>query len=214
MKKRTWQEWVLLIFWGFVFGCIFGYIHESYLHFFKHGMFESRQGLLYGPFSQVYGLGAVFFIITISQLKDWKTILIAGTFLGGGFEWLCSFIQEKVFGSISWDYSNYFLNIGGRTSLFHAICWGFIGLAFVKLISPLLLTTVKYLQSKKGWILTIIVGIFLSIDIILSILAGIRYDERQKGIKANNVLRETLDNWYPDSYMYEVYPNMKYESSN
>lgn len=207
MKLKTWKDWALLLFWAFVFGSIFGYVHEMVLHFLKHGFWESRQGLLFGPFSQVYGLGAMFFVVTIAQLKDWKAILLTGTFLGGFFEWVCSFAQEKIFGTISWDYSDYFMNFGGRTSLFHAVCWGVIGLIFVKLIYPILFDAVKHLASKKGRILTIALASFLAVDIILTIIASIRQKQRQQGIEAQTVFGEMIDTCFPDSFMNWVYPN-------
>lgn len=207
MRKR--KEIFLLLFWTFVFGSVFGYVHEMLLHYFKHGFWESRQGLIYGPFSQVYGLGAMFFVLTIAQIKDWKKVFLAGTLLGGFFEWICSIIQQYVFGTISWDYSNYFLNINGRTSLFHAICWGIIGLFFVLIIYPLLLKTVSLFNNTYGWIFTISLTIFLIIDIFLSVLAGIRQDEREKGIMATTTVQKTIDTWYPDDRMNRIYPNRK-----
>ena len=57
-------------------------------------------------------------------------------FLGGGFEYLCSLFQEKVFGTVSWDYSHQMFNIGGRTSLKYMIIWGVLALIVVKVIYP------------------------------------------------------------------------------
>lgn len=207
MHKR--KEIFLLLFWTFVFGSIFGYLHEMILHYLKHGFWESRQGLIYGPFSQVYGLGAMFFVLTVARFKNPIKILLIGTFLGGFFEWICSIIQEYVFGTISWDYSKYFLNINGRTSLFHALCWGIIGLLFVKLAYPLLLKSVTFFDNKYGLVFTTGLAIFLIIDVILSVCAGIRQDERERGIKATTHVQRIMDDWYPDDWMNNIYPNRK-----
>lgn len=207
MHKR--KEIFLLLFWTFVFGSIFGYLHEMILHYIKHGFWESRQGLLYGPFSQVYGLGAMFFAITVARFKKSRTVFLVGALLGGFFEWFCSIIQEFLFGTVSWDYSRYFLNINGRTSLFHAICWGIIGLLFVKLAYPPLLKSVTFFNNKYGWILTIGLAIFLAINIILSICAGIRQDARERGKQATTTVERIIDDWYPDEQMNKIYPNRK-----
>lgn len=207
--KKKWIDLYYKLFWTFVFGSVFGYVYEMVLNFLKHGSWESRQGLLYGPFSQVYGLGAVIFLLVLSHFKNKKTIFLAGTILGGIAEFICSWVQEFVFGSLSWNYSKYFLNIDGRTSPFHMIAWGLIGLFFMLYIYPLLLQMVASLKNKKGAILTVSISIILLIDIMLSITAAIRQTEREKNIPADNIIRETMDRWYPDSFMEKVYPNKK-----
>jgi uncharacterized membrane protein len=93
------------------------------------------------------------------------------------------------------------MNFGGRTSLFHAVCWGVIGLIFVKLIYPILFDAVKHLASKKGRILTIALASFLAVDIILTIIASIRQKQRQQGIEAQTVFGEMIDTCFPDSFI-------------
>ena len=54
--------------------------------------------------------------------------------LGGITEYLCSYIQEKAFGTISWDYSYLLFNINGRTSLLHCTYWGIAGILYITYI--------------------------------------------------------------------------------
>ena len=206
MKKKA-LDIYYFFFWTFVFGSVFGYVYEMLLNFIKHGNWDSRQGLLYGPISQVYGLGMILFIIVLGKTKKvWKQFII-GFFVGGIAEFICSWVQEYVFGSISWDYSQYFLNIDGRTSPFHMIAWGLLGVLIVHFAWPLLSQMIEALKNKKGYILTFILSVFLFIDIALSITACIRQKEREQNIPADNIIRETMDKWYPDSFLYKVYPN-------
>ena len=58
--------------------------------------------------------------------------------LGGIVEYLCSYFQELLFGTISWDYSNLWFNINGRTSLLHCTYWGIGGVLFMKYVMPLI----------------------------------------------------------------------------
>ena len=76
---------------------------------------EIRQGLIYGPFIQVYGMGALAFYFLVKTEQDPKKLFFKGMIMGGVLEYLCSFFQEIFFGSVSWDYSNLFLNLNGRT---------------------------------------------------------------------------------------------------
>ncbi len=52
--------------------------------------------------------------------------------MGGTLEYLCSFFQEILFGTISWNYSDLFLNLNGRTSILYCFYWGIIAVVFLK----------------------------------------------------------------------------------
>ena len=47
------------LFWIFVAGCVFGLVVETVFHAIVYGGYESRAGLVWGPFSPIYGTGAV-----------------------------------------------------------------------------------------------------------------------------------------------------------
>ena len=79
--------------------------------------------------------------------------------MGGVTEYLCSFIQEKAFGTISWDYSHLLFNINGRTSLLHCTYWGIAGILYVTYIDPLLEKIKQKTNDKSLKITTIIFSI-------------------------------------------------------
>jgi len=54
-KKKIVNE-ITVIFWLFVIGSIVGYIYEMIVVLVQKGYFESRQGLIYGPFTPIYGI--------------------------------------------------------------------------------------------------------------------------------------------------------------
>ena len=66
MKDNKLIKEIMKIFWIFVIGCIIGYITEMIVVFVQKGFFESRQGLIYGPFTPVYGIGAVMYYLFFS----------------------------------------------------------------------------------------------------------------------------------------------------
>jgi|GEM_PF-4663813 len=47
------------LFWIFFVGCFLGVVIETLYCLVTRHHFESRQGLIYGPFNLVYGLGAL-----------------------------------------------------------------------------------------------------------------------------------------------------------
>ncbi len=56
----------VLFFIGSVFGCII----ETIYAIIKTGGFQIRQGLIYGPFIPIYGLGAILFYIILLITKN------------------------------------------------------------------------------------------------------------------------------------------------
>ena len=210
-KKEVFAEGICLkkAFWVFLIGCIFGVLMETIVCYFQFGLIESRKGLIYGPLNPVYGFGATIFFIFLVKYKNPIKVFFGGMFLGGGFEYMCSLLQEKIFGTTSWNYHNQPFNIQGRTSLFLMICWGLIALLFVFIIYP---ATSKYIEKipiKIGNFLTIVLGIFVIWDCAISALACYRQSERAIGIKAENNVETYLDKHYPDKKLNEIYPHAK-----
>ena len=80
------------IIWLFIIGSIFGYILECVWYVIKHGVWLNKQGLLYGPFKPIYGIGLVLIVLLMHNFKDKKLYLkfLIGTLIGGVFEYICS----------------------------------------------------------------------------------------------------------------------------
>lgn len=212
-QKQVFAQGVCLkkIFWIFLVGCVFGCLIEMINHYISHGDWVSRKGLIYGPLNPVYGFGAVIFTVFLVRIKNPVWIFVGGMLLGGGFEYLCSFIQEHVFGTISWDYSHKPFNIGGRTTLSYMFIWGVLALIFVKGIYPFISNLLEKMPIKIGNILTICLLIFLIIDAIISITACLRYKERQENIPPSNNVEVFLDKHYPDNRIDEIFENSTFE---
>lgn len=189
-----------------MFGCMFGTFWEMFNHFIHHGNFVSRSALIYGPFNPVYGIGALLFLVLVRVKKTWK-IFVYGMLLGGFCEYICSYVQEKVFGTISWNYSNDFLNIDGRTSLFYMVFWGLLALLFTKFIYPKLVKIINSFTFKHSEIITVCVLIFMVFNCFISVCACIRQADRVNGYAAKNGFEIFLDEHYPDERIDRIYNN-------
>ena len=200
---------VVELFWVFIIGSIIGYLLEMVVGLVQNGHFVSKQGLIYGPFSQVYGIGLVIYYLVIPNNKKNIEIFLISMFLGGIVEYIFSYLQETFFGTISWDYSNLLFNINGRTSLLHCIYWGIGGILFSKYIKPQI-EKIDCLCPKIWFkVLTIFLAIFVVFDIIISSLACKRQEERKEGIEAKNNIEIFLDKTYTDEVLNKIYSNAK-----
>ena len=211
MEKKNLIKELIIVFWLFIIGSILGYIFEMIVVLFQKGYFESRQGLIYGPFTPVYGIGAIIYYLILNNIKKDNKIKIffITAILGGITEYICSLVQEKVFGTISWDYSYLIFDINGRTSLLHCSYWGIAGILYVTYIDPFL-EKLKYKIDKKSLkIVSIIFAVFMLFDISISCIAANRQTERRNNIPPESKLELFLDKYYPDEYMDKIFANKR-----
>lgn len=64
------------------------------------GVYEERAGFLFGPFSPIYGFGAVIITVILNRFSNKNIILvfIVSALLGGFFEYVVSIYLEYCFG--------------------------------------------------------------------------------------------------------------------
>lgn len=199
------------LFWVFLVGCVVGVLAETLYCLILGGNLEVRWGVIYGPFNPVYGFGAVLITIVLykfSELNKFK-VFVLSMILGGTYEYLCSFLQEFTLGTISWSYEGKSFNFGGRTSLAYILCWGILGLIWLKYAYPKVSSWIESFPIKLGKISTWILFIFMVFNMSISSFAVHRYSERYSGIPPKNKFEIFLDKTYPDSVLKRVYPNMK-----
>ena len=206
------------VFFIFVIGCIIGVIWEGSLNCFKmifNGLtpiFKLYKGVIYGPFSPVYGFGAVLITVFLCEKKLKNTkIFLYGSILGGVLEYMISFLQETFIGTISWDYSNRILNINGRTTLIYMAFWGLLCLIFVKYIYPFISNLIEKIPTKYGNIIFKCLFVFILFDSIISWTALYRQQERRNGIPPRTIVGKYYDIIYSDARLNKVFFNMKAE---
>ena len=211
MNKKNILKEVIVVFWLFIIASIIGYIFEMTVVLLQKGYFETRQGLIYGPFIQVYGIGAIIYYIVLSNLhtKSKIKVFIITSILGGLTEYTCSLVQEKLFGTISWDYSYLPFDLNGRTSLLHCSYWGIAGILYMQFLEPLLEKLKEKIDNNFLNIFTTICAIFMIFDIGISCIAAERQTERKNNIDAKNKIDIFLDTYYSDEFMDKIYKNKK-----
>ena len=173
----------------------------------------SRSSLVWGPFSIVWGFGAVLLTVLLYRYRNRSDgfLFLMGTVAGGVYEYMCSVASEIVFGSVFWDYSKIPFNLGGRINLLYCFFWGIATVVWIKYCYPFLSRRIEKLPIRAGKILTWVVLIFMVINMLVSALALGRFTQRQSDpAPAQNVLEEILDERFPDERMNRIYPKIKF----
>ena len=196
-------------FWIFVLGSVIGFLYEIIIEYVQTGKVFSKQELIYGPFTVVYGLGAVVFTIVGKKFKNLSVIFLITSFFGGMLEFLYSFFQERFFGTVSWDYSNAISNIDGRTTILYAIGWGILGVIYIKVIYPFLSKCIECIPKNIALPITWVVIIFMIFNINITIFSSLRQYERRQNIPPKNRIDEFYDTYFPDEKLDDIYQNRK-----
>ena len=164
----------------FFIGAFLGDITETIFCLLTTGVLMSRSSVVYGPFSIVWGLGCALLTLFLYRYrnKSDRHIFLAGTLLGGAYEYVCSVFTELVFGTVFWDYSGFAFNLGGRINLLYCFFWGIAAVIWLKMIYPKLSDLIERLPIRAGkWICNFMI-VFMIFNMAISSLALARYTER------------------------------------
>lgn len=205
------KMFLFFVIFSFI-GCLYedilflveGYIDNGTLNFI------TKRGLLYFELSPIYGAGAILMIYLLTRKEYKKTQYFwLGALIGGTFEYLISFLQETFTGTVSWDYSTYFLNINGRTTIPYMLFWGILCYILMAKIYPYISNKIDSIPIKAGNIMYNILLVIIVIDMFLSFSACIRLGLRHEGYKPLTIYGEFLDRVYDDERMSKSYTNMR-----
>lgn len=201
------------LFWVFFIGCFLGVIIETLWCLATRWHYESRVGLIYGPFNLVYGFGALSLCVGLYWLRGKRDslILLGGAVLGSVVEYICSWVQEIMFGSTSWDYSAMPFNLNGRINLLYSLFWGILAIVWVKDIYPRLAALIYKIPNKWGKTITWVLLVFMIFNTIMSGAAVARWAARIAGQPPATALGQYFDEHYPNERMQRIYANMEFK---
>lgn len=208
--KIGWYQIVMIFFIGSVLGLIL----EEVWMFITMGATESRVGLVWGPFSPLYGVGAVLLTLVTFQLRKMHAkgivVFLVSMVVGGLLEQCTGWAMETFMGAVSWDYIAG--GVPGAITKWVAIpflfFWGFLGYVWYKFIMPGLLYNLGRPTTKRKAIFVTLLSIYLILDIFMTIMCFDRRAERDAGIPPANGFEEWIDTHFSNAFMSERFQNM------
>ncbi len=157
----------------FLLYSILGFLLETIAAFIMKSGFKS--GILYGPWTPVYGIGAILTII-ISEyffkhlhLKIWQETIIVFiiiTLVLTFIEWLGGIGIEFLFKKSFWDYSDDPTSIGKYISIRMSLIWGVGAILFIYFLNPILKNFIGKIPSFFTYTLLVL----FSIDFIITFI--------------------------------------------
>ncbi len=209
------------VFWVFVICSILGLVIEVIYHMavVEPGVYQDRAGLLFGPFSPIYGVGAVLMTVALNRFhkKNFVIIFLVSAVIGGAFEFFVSWFMEMAFGITAWDYTGTFLSIGGRTNGMFMAMWGVLGLVWVKLCLPYMLKIVNKIPWNWRYTVTAVCAALMLADCMLTLASLDCWYQRQAGTMdyaRQSAIVEFCNERYDDSFMQNRFQSMTMNTDN
>ncbi|NMM93441.1 putative ABC-transporter type IV [Bifidobacterium sp. DSM 109957] len=203
------------MFWLFVIGCVFGLAIESVYHVAIYHEWQDRAGLLFGPFSPIYGFGAVILTACLNRLwrSNWLLIFCSSAVIGGTFEYIVSWLMETTFGIKAWDYTGQWLSIDGRTSGKYMFFWGLLGLMWIKVILPWLLWLINKIPWKVRYSLTAVCFALMVANCVMTLMAVDCWFMRVGGNVPDSPVTHWFATYFDNDYMANRFQTMNLDPS-
>lgn len=209
------------LFWEFVACCVLGLILEIIWHMVvvDPGVYQDRAGLLFGPFSPIYGFGAVLVTLALNRLynKSLVIIFLVSAVVGGAFEAFTALFMQLGFGAVAWDYSSYTIlgapdpiavASGGRTSTMFVVMWGVLGLVWVKAFLPMLLRVVNLIPWRVRYGLTTLCALLMFANGLFTLAALDCWFERMSGVEPVSAAGIYFAEHYDNEWMAHRFESM------
>lgn len=209
------------LFWAFFVCSVLGLILEEVWHMVvvDPGVYQDRAGMLFGPFSPIYGFGAVLMTMALNRFykKNPLIIFLVSALIGGAFEVFVGWFMQTSFGVVSWSYSHIRLFgmpdpiavlTGGRTCTPFACMWGLGGLIWIKVLLPRLLKLINMIPWKRRYSATVILTAVMLIDGVMTLQSLDYWYQRVNGTVRNIPVAQFYDKHFDNEYMENRFQSM------
>lgn len=146
------------------------------------GKFVNR-GSLHGPWVPIYGCGGVLILLVLYRFRARPFLeFLTAILLCGTLEFGTSLVMEIMNDGVRWwDYTGYFMNLGGRICAEGLLVFGLGGVATVYWIAPNLNGWLRKIDYRKIAAVGIVLGTLFIADVIYSMFVpnmgeGITFD--------------------------------------
>lgn len=195
----------------FLIASVLGLVIETVYIYIVFGILESRVGLVWGPFSSLYGVGAVLLTAILWPLRKQSTFklffLSAG--IGGALEQFAGWAMENFAHMQSWTYLGLPDHITQWVAWRFLFMWGLLGVIWCRVIMPEMLFRIGEPTNRRQAILVSCIGLFLVLDCVMTIAVFYRAGQRFEGVPPQNAFEQYVDMHYDDKFMAKKFQNIK-----
>lgn len=216
------------LFWVFVVCSVLGLAIEVVYHMVvvDPGVYQDRAGMLFGPFSPIYGVGAVLMTVALNRFYRANPIVIflVSAVIGGLFEASVSWFMQVGFGAVAWDYSGSTIFglfpdpvavlFAGRTSTLFMCMWGALGFVWIKLCLPWLLKLINLIPWQARYSVTTVCAALMLVNAVMTLQSLECWYQRESGLAPSSPVEEFYAEHYDNEYMANRFQSMTITPEN
>ena len=151
--------------------------------FFEHKFIN--RGFLHGPICPIYGFGGLVLLLLPKILyKTWIPLFFASMILCSAVEYFISWLLEKMFHTLWWDYTHYKFNLNGRICLLNSVLFGVMGVAAIHFAIPLVMMFLNWLGNQVIQISSTVIAFVLAADEVVTIRRLVDFNASMEKLKA------------------------------
>ena len=210
------------LFWVFTVCCVIGLIIETVYHMVivDPGHYQDRAGMLFGPFSPIYGFGATLMTVALNRFYKANPLIIflVSAIIGGAFEAATSWFMEVSFGAVAWDYSGFTIFglfpdpiaalTGGRTSTLFMCMWGALGFVWIKYCLPWLLRLINRIPWQWRYAVTTVCTLLMLVNGVMTLQSLECWYDRESGLQPNSPVEVFYAKHFDNAYMQHRFQSM------
>ena len=189
--------------WLFLLVSFIGLVGETVVSAILDGRWESRAGFIVGPFSPLYGLGAVLITLALNPLRDRGVplqFLVAGL-VGGVLEYFAGWFFETRYGIVAWSYIDQPLNFHGHTCVAMMAVWGMVGIVWSLWLLPAGVRLVERIPQNVRKPLTAFALVFIVADSALTLACLDSWFWRTAGYPVEGPIQQFCAAFFGDDVM-------------
>lgn len=158
----------------------------------------------------MYGSAGVLIplVLNVFRISDIKYVFLISVAISGIIEYMTSYLLEKWFGILFWDYTRIKPNLHGRINLWYLILFGIVGIGWWKVYSKIF-TIIEVCNDCFLLIISVILFVFFIWNIMMTGYLFYRYKKRREGILPKNQFEKWLDLKYSNKRIKRIFPALE-----
>ncbi|MFI3209258.1 MAG: putative ABC transporter permease [Eubacteriales bacterium] len=152
-----------------------------------------ERGFLTGPFCPIYGFGAIFVLLFLSQSSSSVISVFAiGVLITSTLEYVTSWLMEKIFDNKWWDYSDKKYHINGRVCLLNSTLFGMLCLYVYFDLNPWILNLLDSYNDdfKMGFLVALSMYLIVDFSVATYTALGIKKYLQELSAKKDELIEK------------------------
>lgn len=194
----------------FIVASMLGLFAEEVWMWHSQGRMENRAGVVWGPFSPLYGFGGLLFTVVLWNFRkaSLAEVFLVSMGVGAAIEQSTGMAMEYFWHAQSWTY------LGLPDAITQWICWssilvwGVLGVVYARLVLPEIVWVVGEPSHRLQGAVVAVLVVAISVDLLATAYCFYRMGQRSLGIPPQNAVDVYVDGHFNDEFIEGRFQNL------